>query len=70
MKLISDITVFPLISTVSLYLISNSLSKVLIRGQRLKKDGAYFIVRDIHHIKFLASAILAGVTLIRGERRF
>ena len=45
MKLIYEITVFPLISTLSLYLISNLLGEVLIRGQRLKKEGAYFKVR-------------------------
>ena len=45
MKLIYEITVFPLISTLSLYLISNLLGEVLIRGQRLKEEGAYFKVR-------------------------
>ena len=33
MKLIYEITVFPLISTLSLYLISNLFGEVLIRGQ-------------------------------------
>ena len=52
MKLIYEITVFLLISTLSLYLISNLLGEVLIRGQRLKEDGAYFKVREIHRVKF------------------
>ena len=52
MKLIYEITVFPLISTLSLYLISNLLGEVPIRGQRLKEGGAYFKVRKIHHVKF------------------
>ena len=37
MKLIYEITVFPLISTLSLYLILSLLVEVLIRGQRLTK---------------------------------
>ena len=52
MKLIYEITVFPLISSLSLYLISNLLGEVLIRGQHLKEGGTYFKVREIHHIKF------------------
>ena len=52
MKLIYDIIVFSLMNTLSLYVISNLLGEVLIRGQRLKEDGAYFKVREIHHIKF------------------
>ena len=52
MKLIYEITVFPLISTLSLYLISNLLGEVPSRGQRLKEGGAYFKVREIHHVKF------------------
>ena len=52
MKLFYEITVFPLISTLSLYFISNLLNEVLIRGQRLKEGGAYFKVREIHHVKF------------------
>ena len=52
MKLIYEITVFPLISTLSFYLISNVLDEVLIRGQRLEEGGAYFKVREIHHVKF------------------
>ena len=52
MKLIYEITVFPLISTFSIYLISNLLSEVLIRGQHLKEGGAYFKAREIHQIKF------------------
>ena len=47
-----EITVFPLIGTLSLYLISNLFGEVLIRKQRLKKGGAYFKVRETHHIKF------------------
>ena len=43
---------FPLISTLSLYLIANLLGKVLNKGQRLKEGGAYFKVREIDHIKF------------------
>ena len=46
------IYVFPLISTLSLYLISNLLGEVLIKGQRLEETGAYFKVREIHHVKF------------------
>ena len=42
MKLICEIIVFPLISTLSLYLISNVFGEVLTRGQRLKEGGAYF----------------------------
>ena len=52
MKLIHRITIFPLRSTLSLYLISIFFGEVLIRGQHLKEGGAYFKVREIHHIKF------------------
>ena len=52
MKLIYEITVFPLLSTLGLYLIPNLVGGVLIRGQHLKEVGAYFKVREIHHIKF------------------
>ena len=52
MKLIYEITVFSLISTVSLYLISNLLGGVLIGGQRLKEGRAYFKVKKIHQIEF------------------
>ena len=52
MKLIYEITVFSLISTLSLYLLSNIFGEVLIRGQRLKEGGTYFKVMEIHHIKF------------------
>ena len=52
MKLIYEITVFSLISTLSLYLLSNIFGEVLIRGQRLKEGGTYFKVREIHHVKF------------------
>ena len=52
MKLIYEITVFPLIITLGLYLISKILGEVLIRGQRLGETGAYFKVREIHHVKF------------------
>ena len=52
MKLIYEITVFPLVSTLGLYLILNLVGALLIRGQRLKKVSAYFKVREIHHIKF------------------
>ena len=52
MKLIYEITVFSLISTLSLYLLSNIFGEVLIRGQRLKEGGTYFKVREIHHLKF------------------
>ena len=52
MKLIYEITVFLLINTLSLYLISNLFGEVLIREQCLKEGGAYFKVREIHHIKF------------------
>ena len=52
MKLIYKITVFPLVSTFGLYLILNLVGALLISGQRLKKGGAYFKVREIHHIKF------------------
>ena len=37
MKLIYEITVFPLVSTLGLYLILNLVGVLLIRGQRLKK---------------------------------
>ena len=47
-----EITVFPLISTLRFYLISNLIVEVLIRGQHLKEGSAYFKVREIHHIKF------------------
>ena len=46
------ITIFPLISTLSLYLVSIFFGEVLIKGQHLKEGGAYFNVREIHHIKF------------------
>ena len=52
MKLIYEITVFPLVSTLGLYLILNLVDALLIKKQRLKKGGAYFKVREIHHIKF------------------
>ena len=52
MKLIYEITVFSLISTLSLYLLSNIFGEVLIRGQRFKEGGTYFKVMEIHHIKF------------------
>ena len=42
MKSVYEITVFPLICTLSLYLISNLLGQVLIRGQR-----TCFKVREI-----------------------
>ena len=42
MKLIYEITVFPLISTLILHLILNLFGEVLIGGQRLKEGGAYF----------------------------
>ena len=45
MKLIHKITVFPLINTLSLYLVLNLFFfEVLIRGQQLKEGGAYFNV--------------------------
>ena len=40
MKLIYEIIVFPLINTLSLYLVLNDLGEVLIRGQR-SKAGAF-----------------------------
>ena len=43
MKLIYEITVFSLISTVG---------GVLIGGQRLKEGRAYFKVKEIHQIEF------------------
>ena len=52
MKLIYEIIVFPLISTLSLYVISNLLGEVLIREQCLEEGGAYFKVREICHVKF------------------
>ena len=52
MKLVCEITVFPLISTPGLYLISNFVSEVFIRGRRLKKRDAYFKVSKIYNIKF------------------
>ena len=52
MKLIYKMTLFPLISTLGLYLISNLVGAVLIRGQRLKEGGTYFKVSKIYHIKF------------------
>ena len=52
MKLIYKITEFPLVSTFGFCLILNFVDELLIRGQRLKKGGAYFKVREIHHIKF------------------
>ena len=45
MKLTYEIVVFPLISTLGLYSISNLVGAVLIRSQLLKEGGAY-------HIKF------------------
>ena len=50
MKLIYETIVFTLKSTLSLHLISISFGEVLIRGQRIKEGGAYFKVREIHHI--------------------
>ena len=53
MKLIYEITVFPLISTLSLYLILHLLDEVLIREQLLKEDLFQSLkVREIHKIKF------------------
>ena len=55
MKLIYEIILFPLINTLSLYLILNLLGEVFIRGQCLKGGvgggGAYVKVKEIHHIK-------------------
>ena len=42
MKLIYEITVFPLTNTLSLYLISNLFGEVLIRAQRLKEEERLF----------------------------
>ena len=58
MKLIYEITVFSLISTFTLYLISNLFGEVLIRAQRLKEGDAYFKVREMHHIKFQNSVFV------------
>ena len=58
MKLIYEITVFLLINTLSLYLISILFGEVLIREQRLKEGGAYFKVREIYHIKFQSFAFV------------
>ena len=52
MKLIYEITVFSPISTLSVYSISNLLGEVLTRRQCLKEVGAYFKVREIHHVEF------------------
>ena len=52
MKLIYQITVFPLVSTLSLYLILNIAGVLVIRRQHLKKGGAYFKVREIYVVKF------------------
>ena len=53
MKLIYEITLFPLISTLGLYLILHLLGEVLIRGQLLKEDLFQSLkVREIHKIKF------------------
>ena len=52
MKLMYENTVFSLIKTLSLYLISNLFGEVLIRGQRLKEGSGYFKVRETYHIKF------------------
>ena len=52
MELLQQITVFPLISTLSPYLISNLLDEVLIRGQVFKEGGASFKLRKIYHMKF------------------
>ena len=52
MKLIYETIVFTLKSTLSLHLISTRFGEVLIREQRIKEGGAYFKVREIHHIKF------------------
>ena len=58
MKLIYEITVFSLISTFTLYLISNLFGEVLIRAQRLKEGDTYFMVREIHNIKFQNSVFV------------
>ena len=53
MKLIYEITAFPLISTLTLYLISNLFGEVLLaKRAELERGGVYFKVREIHHIKF------------------
>ena len=52
MKLIYQITVFPLVSTLSLYLILNIAGVLVIRRQHLRKGGAYFKVREIYVVKF------------------
>ena len=52
MKLTYEIVVFPLISTLGLYLISNLVGAVLIRSQLLKEGDACLKVRELHHIKF------------------
>ena len=59
MKLIYEITVFPLISTLSLYLILHLLGEVLIREQLLKEDLFQSLkVREIHKIKFQNFALV------------
>ena len=42
MKLIYEIIVFPLTTTLSLYLISNLFVEALIRGQRFNRGGCLF----------------------------
>ena len=54
MILIHKITLFPLINTLSLYLILNIFFfEVLIRGQQLKEGGAYFNVTEANQISKL-----------------
>ena len=69
MKLIYEMTVFLLIGSLSLYLISNLLGEVLIRGQRLKEGGAYFKVTEIYHVKF-QNFVFVLLNHENEERRF
>ena len=50
MKSVYEITLFRPGSTLGLYLILNLVGALLVRGQRLKKGGAYFKVREIRQV--------------------
>ena len=63
MKLIYQITVFPLVSTLSLYLILDIAGVLVIRRQHLKKGGAYFKVREIYLIKFQKFLFLSSMKM-------
>ena len=58
------ITIFPLISAVSTYLISRPYGVALIAGWHLKEEDAYFKAKGIIHMKFKNFVIFSFQTTI------